>query len=599
KLLATVILAAGCLVIAGVREPGLHAGPAGEPPKATPPGEPATPPADEVLTFEGRVVGPTDHPVVGAKLYALYYTPKAMAIPVRGTSDKDGRFRFTMKRSDFEQSYTPTPWRGLHVLARADGHAVGWAVTDAKMADAANLTVRLPADKPLIGRFVSLEGKPIAGLTVQLEGLMRPRAGQADLAALVTELKAKGVGYPVERDHVEGFEGSWIGRDLGSLFPAVTSGQDGKFSIPAIGAERLTVLRITGPGVENKTVRVVTRDAESMTVPEWDRDRPAPGIPAPTTMTYLGQGADIPLAPGRTVTGVVKDAATGKPIPDCQVATEKLANQNVHGRFDWRAVTDRDGKYTLTGLPFGKGNVLRAAPPAGQPYLMQVRDVPAPEGFNPSPLDFELARGVTLEVKAVDAATGKGVAGRFEYFVFLEDAVSRKVPGFTMPVSGENESKDGTVHLVVPATRGMIAFRATADEYPIAVGAEQFKDRSRGVLIQTAPHLCHATNFNMLQAVEVKPGDQAKSVTLKLERGRSVKGRVLDPYGKPLAGCLVRGLKSSKTVFGLWEPEPMKSAEFEARDIGSGKPRAVAFIHKERKLAGTVRVNGGEKEAVE
>jgi protocatechuate 3,4-dioxygenase beta subunit len=183
--------------------------------------------------------------------------------------------------------------------------------------------------------------------------------------------------------------------------------------------------------------------------------------------------------------------------------------------------------------------------------------------------------------------------------VFLDDPIYRKVPGFTMPFSGETEAKDGTVQMVVPATTGMIAFRALADEYPVAVGAEQFKDRSRGVLIQTAPHICHATNFNLLQAVEVKEGDQAKSVTLKLDRGKSVKGRVLDPDGKPLAGCLVRGLKSSKSVFGLWEREPMKSAEFEATDIVTGSPRAVAFIHKERKLAGTVRVIGNEKDTVE
>ena len=600
KFLATVIVAVGCIVAAGVRDPDLYAGPAGDPPKVAAPGGSDKPPAEEVLTFEGRVLGPSDKPITGAKLYVLYYTPKALTIPVRETTDKDGRFRFTMKKADFDPTYTPTPWRGLHVLARGEGLAVGWGVTDEMKSGAADMTIRLPADnKPLTGRFVNLEGKPIAGVKVQLNGLMRPREGKSDLAALVAELKAKGVGYPVERTHVEGFEGTWIGRDLGSLFPNVTSGADGKFTMHGIGADRLVVLRIGGPGVESKTVRVFTREAETMTLPEWDREPPGLGMPSPTMMSYLGQGTDIALAPGRTVTGVIKDAATGKPIAGCQIATEKLANQNVHSRHEYQAVSDKDGKYTLTGLPLAKGNILRAAPPAGQPYLMQLRNVPVPEGFNPAPLDFELVRGVVLDVKAVDAVSGKAVPGRFDYFIFLDDPTYRKIPGFTMPSGMETEARDGSQRLIVPATNGMIAFRGLTDDYPVGVGVDQFKDRARGVLIQTAPHLCHGTNYNLLQAVEIKDGEQVKSVTLKLDRGKSVKGRVLGPDGKPLAGALVRGLKSSAAVFGRWEAEPMKSAEFEVQGLGPDKPRAVAFVHKERKLAGAARVTGHEKDAIE
>ncbi|HVK09851.1 MAG TPA: carboxypeptidase-like regulatory domain-containing protein, partial [Gemmataceae bacterium] len=484
----------------------------------------------------------------------------------------------------------------------ADGHASGWVITDETKTGADGLTVRLGADdQSAAGRFVNLEGKPVAGVKVQLIGLCAPRPGTTDLAGMMAEIKAKGIGLKVEREHVNGFEGSWIGRDVGRLFPPVTTGADGRFVLSGVGPERVAVLRVSGPGVESRNIRLVTRATETLTVAEWEKGQAKPGLPGPggTAMTYVGTGADVALAPGRTVTGVVKDKGTGKPLAGCLVETEKLANEIVSGRYELRAVTDADGKYTLTGLPLGRGNELRASPAAGRPYLMQLRSVPVPEGFNPAAVDFELVRGVALDVKAMDAVSGKAIAGRFDYFLFLDDPIYRTIPGLTMPHGEESQAKDGSIRLIVPATNGLIAFRSVADEYPIAVGAEQFKDRSRGVLIQTAPHLCHATNYNLLQAVEVKPGDQAKSVTLKLERGRSVKGRVLDPYGKPLAGCLVRGLKSSKTVFGLWEREPMKSAEFEARDIGSGKPRAVAFIHKERKLAGTVRVNGGEKEAVE
>jgi len=333
-----------------------------------------------------------------------------------------------------------------------------------------------------------------------------------------------------------------------------------------------------------------------VTVGEWDNGMMNNER---STMTFVGNDFTHALAPGRTVTGMIKDKATGKPIPGAVVASEKVAGNPISGRFEFQAVADKDGKFALHGLPLGRGNILRASPPVGQPYLMQVREVPVPSGTNPAPLDFELARGVELTVKVTDAATKAPVAGRLEYFTFRDNPELKDVKGFTTPGREALVNEDGVFHLVVPAGPGLVAFRARAERYPVGVGAEQFKDRRNEAFIDTVPHLCHADNFTALAPVEPKAGDQAAAVNIVLDAGKTVKGKVLGPDGKPLAGAIARGLQSSPRAFGVWELKPLKGAEWEAVGVDPKRRRAVVFIHKEKQLAAAVRVSGAEKGPVE
>jgi hypothetical protein len=214
-------------------------------------------------------------------------------------------------------------------------------------------------------------------------------------------------------------------------------------------------------------------------------------------------------------------------------------------------------------------------------------------------VDFELTRGVVLTVRPVDAGTGKPLAGFVEYFTFADNPAYQGLKGFTMPRREENATADGGFRVVAPPGPGLIAFRAREDRYPVGVGAEKFQDRTDRGLIQTVPHLVHVWNYHVLHPVELKAGAQTQDVEFKLESGRTVKGRVLDPDGKPLAGAQARGLKSSPTAFGPWEGEPLKTAGFEAVAVDPKRPRALVFVHKEKKLAGMVRVRGDEKDPVE
>src|SRR5207245_8129315 len=123
------------------------------------------------------------------------------------------------------------------------------------------LTIRLAKeDKPLAGRVVNLEGKPLAGLTVRVIELMGPHEGK-DLSGFVADLKKRKSGYQVLRGHATGFEGTWLGRDVGTLFPLETTDRDGRFRIPGVGTDRIATVRFESPAVESRVLRVLTREA--------------------------------------------------------------------------------------------------------------------------------------------------------------------------------------------------------------------------------------------------------------------------------------------------------------------------------------------------
>src|SRR5262249_21163949 len=124
---------------------------------------------------------------------------------------------------------------------------------------------------------------------------------------------------------------------------------------------------------------------------------------------------DHVAAPCKPVVGVVRDQDTGRPIAGAVVETYQLAGRPHAGEPSVRAVTARDGRYRLTGLPKEDGHPLRAARPAGQPYLTAERRVADSPGLEPVTVDFELKRGVWLSGKVTDKVTGKPVYCQVQY----------------------------------------------------------------------------------------------------------------------------------------------------------------------------------------
>jgi hypothetical protein len=86
-------------------------------------------------------------------------------------------------------------------------------------------------------------------------------------------------------------------------------------------------------------------------------------------------------------------------------------------------------------------------------------------------------------------------------------------------------------------------------------------------------------------------------VNFVLDSGRIVKGTVVDPEGKPLAGVVAAGLNIDD-----WEYEPQprlfQTADFTVIGLHPDRPRLLGFVYEKKKLAGFTVVRGDEKKPI-
>jgi RNA polymerase sigma factor (sigma-70 family) len=592
KVATALLLTAGLLAGTGALARFRPAAAADEPPpakssEAPKPAAVAAP--DDVqgdVTYTGRVVGPDGKPFAGAKLHLLYYTPKALPVPARATSDAEGLFKFSVPRADFERSSTKVPWDEAVVVAVANGYGMGLPdVAPRKARPRTDLTLRLVKDDtPLNGRVLDLEGKPVAGVAVRVHGLYAPLKG--DLTGFVNTVKEKQEIYPAVNEGMFGLHGGWMGRDVGSLFPPVKTDADGRFKLPGVGRERVAELRLEAPAIATADVFALTRPHDTLRLPGYRQY-----MPRTTLLTLHGNGFRHVAAPGQPIGGVVRDKDTGKPIPGAVVTSYQRAGDPISARTNLRAVADKDGRYRLLGMPKGEGNVIRAGPPDSEPYLMSVRSVEAKPGLGPVTADFRLKRGVWIHGRVVDQVTRQPVHAQVQYGVFEDNPHRKEAPGLSVDSYLQTRAADGTFRFVGLPGRGLLAVRGWGDQYRMGVGADKIKGKEANGHFRTYPSLLFAQGYHAL--VEVNPAKDAKELACEvtLDPGRSLKGEVYGPDGKPLAGARASALKS----YGYWEYEPLKTAEFTLTGVEPGKPRLVQFAHAEKNLAGFLFVKGDEK----
>ena len=306
------------------------------------------------VTFRGRVLNTDGKPVAGAKIYALYYTPKELPVPVRAISDAEGAFRFDVMRGDFDKSSSAQPWNEAMLVARADGYGLGMvertvgslvASITSPAFNRMSLTLRMPKDDvPIKGRILDIDGKPCRGIAVQVEGLQVAKDGSLD--GFLQNAQETRTFYPSLRKYLDGFEG-WIGRDLGKILGSVHTDADGKFVFHGIGRERLIQLTFSGPTVTTTTLNSITRPAKAVQIPNsWNR-----GADEEPTLIQ-GSAFDLVLHPSQPVVGVIRDKDSGAPIAGAIVKGSHPQRTKFGfgpSRVNVSATADAQGRFQLTG----------------------------------------------------------------------------------------------------------------------------------------------------------------------------------------------------------------------------------------------------------
>lgn len=567
---------------------------------------PAKPPlkaAGRTFTVRGRVLLPNGRAAKGA---AVWLRERDV---IRGQV-KESRALVTGADGKFE--IQASDWSS--VAAFADGFAPDWANAEPGKGE---LTLTLAEDRPIRGRLVDLEGKPIARAKARLVAIHASADGDLGAAYNAFRLNPEWTGFALPRTLAGG---------SASLLPVLVTAADGTFELKGIGANRVAELRFDAGGFEAARIFVFTDerfDAKRVTPSDAERKQKSP--PDGYHPPVYGPRFTHVARPCHVIAGRVTDAGTGKPIPGVKVVGT-AGSIRLFSYQAWQdsaeAVTGADGNYRLNGLPKSKMRHLHVQ--AGdRPYLDQIVDVPDQPGLSPATADIKLHGAVIVEGCLTDRRTGKPVVGEVHYAP-LASSLYLKLLRDSRLYAGNVEvtptgtraltDEDGRFRLRVPPGLGVVLARSDTSREPDARyiparAAEADRKHLRkppapgSGIIEVGPKSPKQEEMFETAGVVwplhwengyaiINPTLLGKvNVSIQFDPGHSLSGKVVDPDGKALSGARMVGVGGQE-----YRPTELPGDTFTASALDPPRPRTLYFVHKERKLVGSLTVRGDEKQ---
>jgi RNA polymerase sigma factor (sigma-70 family) len=556
--------------------------PAGEGPPAASAPKAASPDRTEDKTpveVSGQVLDPKGKPVKGATLYLGYATPRGFGLPrrdpnpgggnggllhegkepsgtVRARSGEDGKFRFTFAKSELDDTLLEEAEAEPAVIAVAPGSGPDWAAVKGKTAD---LTLRLVRDDvPINGRILDVDGRPVGGVKVRV------------------------VCVAIES---EKWEKKWAGPVPGQ--PAsVTTGADGRFRLTGLGRDRWVILALEGASIQHRQISARTVPAGAAGKAGGDGHR------LPAMFDYVAPAS-------RPIRGVVRDKATGKPVAGVRMSSRET--QAV-------AYTDKEGRYELLGCPKSRWYTVTARPQNGQLYFAAWKGAADTPGLDALAMDFDLVGGIELRGRVTDRVTGKPPRRAVvEYYPLYPNANVRKIPDYPdTAASSAVTGPDGSYRLVAlpgPGVVGVIAGPPDSYAHGLVTPKELaglFKDgKDHGNEVRL--YIAHGEGYGAIlqerysSLTLITPAEGAAPLTrdIALAPARTLRGTVLGPDGKPLAGATVMGLTWTVETHS---PEILEGGDFVVRRLTPGRTRDLVFQHKGQGLGKFVVVPGDRTE---
>jgi beta-lactamase regulating signal transducer with metallopeptidase domain len=553
----------------------------------------AAKPADDgdVVHVHGRVFDPDGKPVADAPVVIRrWYWDELIPHPDLTTTstDHDGRFAATYRKSQFlVDSSGPEQWRNIMAACSVDGFGVGWDDTyTSQRGRDDELTLHLVKDLPIAGRVVDLEGRPVAGASVQVKQL--GANAKEDLGPFLASLRARGEGW---HSNSPDFASRYF-QPRGDQEWSTVTDAEGRFELRGLGAHRVAHLEVRGETIALLRTVVVTEPLE----------RPIPGDRrfGSDLQQFHGAAPVLVAQPTQPIEGVVRASDGGAPLPDVEVTSYVFAGLKWGGEKFLSTTTDEAGRFRLVGMPKGRGNQLYLRPNDEQPYFERVFEVPDRPGLETIETEIELERGIWITGHVTDAKSGGPGRGTAHWVPLFRNTFMQKRP----QLAPGGLSMQGDQNRFRVAADG--SFRVVGLPGPAAIGVETYSGYRQGVgfeLFASEKSGTYGISYDNPVGLGAKwpttmapidPPADATSATcdLRLERGESIRMSCVDEQSQPLADFEVCG----DQPFGNWHA--IAGPVLEICHLGPGEQRPVGVRQTGRKLGryATLSLAGGAEQ---
>ena len=534
--------------------------------------------SEDSLVFRGQVLDPDGKPVAGATIVSSDPDGRRPARRL-ATSGADGRFEAAIPPASIAE-----PGAGgdienpgadgdavAHLAALAPGLGPAWVKIDRRAAETP-VVIRLRRDDVAIeGRILGLEGRGVPDARVSVFAIadlpdgfiatLRTDAGQANLSPLWSDL----------------MDSRLVLATAGPLATART-GPDGRFRMNGLGRDRIVTLSIEGESIEGSYATVLTiGDAAYKPLPISLDDS--------AEFKMYGPRFDLIVAPGRVISGIVRDRDTGRPIPGA-----KVGSSWAHGE----TTGDGEGRFRLTGMPKATDNFLKAVVDE-QPYVRVTKSVGDPQGLGPVQADVELKRGVWVAGRVINRSSGRPARAMVRYLAFRDNPHLKDYPEASifngLGLAGEAEYRtdaDGRFRAVALPGAGILIVRSLEPGY---LTAEPLTPNAAANVLDPDP-----VNFEYQQGgfqalVPINPRENEVSLIpdITLTPGRTQHVRPVGPDGRPVERTLNFGEDGRTSLADI-----VPGVEFTFVHPRPGKPEKVVIISENREMAAFVDIKGGE-----
>jgi beta-lactamase regulating signal transducer with metallopeptidase domain len=543
-------------------------------------------------------------------------------------SAADGSFEIAVPRVDpvdFRKNrFQSFDWKPPAIMAIDSGRLSTWAgggemPIEGEHPFDGDVVLRLsqPSHK-IQGRLVSLEGQPLAGVSVGMKMLAIAEPDKIDkwLATVERRRKEGSLPKPITGPTGNLFISSMVwdssannnsnAAEISPYFPiqsrllpehpqfpaAVRTDVDGRFEIDNLPSDSLASLEISGPGVATHAICVLNRDIERIDIPNT-------GYPGAESNGYYGSKFDHPVEPGTEIVGTVKDKETGQPLAGIRVSAEIVVNQMGTRTSPWASETDKDGRFRIDGLPSGGKKLLDLYPGKDQPYLVSRGiEVQTASGAKPAETEIKLHRGMFARGKVTDAETGAPADAVVQYRPLLSNESARdfgydpNLIHFDLVDASQRTNEKGEFQTVVIPGRGVLSVQCVqTSEYCVGLGSDKIELKADGLM--ATYNFMSPKFFNCVAEIDVPASAEVVHHDFQISHGQNVTINVQDPQGQPIRGVRASGLAPR----GMPDDGGSSTSSLEFKALAPGETRRVLLLHKERRLGLITTVSASEKAA--